>query len=137
MTQENEFEDVEMTLGEPEFNAMLMQMTHEVNASNASEYNFMGNTTQEVGENVWAVPAYLSDEYALFFLYTEIDTGDWVLAFSEADLGEGQFNLRTPMTTGEGLNKLFEQDPDRAKMVLSFVNDMEKAGEGTWRMVEQ
>ncbi|AHA05514.1 MAG: hypothetical protein LKH46_05900 [Pediococcus pentosaceus] len=137
MTQENEFEDVEMTLGEPEFNAMLMQMTHEVNASNASEYNFMGNTTQEVGENVWAVPAYLSDEYALFFLYTEIDTGDWVLAFSEADLGEGQFNLGTPMTTGEGLNKLFEQDPDRAKMVLSFVNDMEKAGEGTWRMVEQ
>ncbi|ANI97506.1 hypothetical protein ACIPCB_06950 [Pediococcus pentosaceus] len=137
MTQENEFEDVEMTLGEPEFNAMLMQMTHEVNASNASEYNFMGNTTQEVGENVWAVPAYLSDEYALFFLYTEIDTGDWVLAFSEADLGEGQFNLGAPMTTGEGLNKLFEQDPDRAKMVLSFVNDMEKAGEGMWRMVEQ
>jgi hypothetical protein len=129
-------ENVEMTLGEPEFDAMLMQMNHEVNASNASEYNFMGNTTQEVGENVWAVPAYLSEDYALFFLYTAIDNGDWVLAFSEADMGEGQFNLGTPMTTGEGLNQLYQRDQERAKMIFSFVSDMEKAGEGVWRMVE-
>lgn len=136
MTEENNNQDVEITLGEPRFNTMLLQLNHGIDAKNASEYNFMGNKTQEVGENVWAVPAFLSDDYALFFLYTAIDTEDWVVAFSEANMGEGQFELGTPMTTGEGLNQLFEHDKDRAKMVMSFVNDMAKAGEGVWRMVE-
>ena len=115
---------------------MLMQLNHEVNSSNASEYNFMGNLTQEVGDQVWAVPAYLSEDYALFFLYTAIETGDWVVAFSEGTQTDGQFNLGMPLTTGQGLNRLYEKNPNRAKMVLSFVNDLEKAGEGVWRMVE-
>ncbi|AEV95563.1 hypothetical protein [Pediococcus claussenii] len=136
MTEENNNQDVEITLGEPRFNTMLLQLNHGIDAENASEYNFMGNTTQEVGENVWAVPAFLSDDYNLFFLYTAIDTEEWVVAFSKAKIGEGQFELGTPMTTGEGLNQLFEHDKDRAKMVMGFVNDMAKAGEGVWRMVE-
>ncbi|WP_353989266.1 hypothetical protein ABVF11_05830 [Pediococcus argentinicus] len=139
MTENNneEYDDVEITLGDESFNSMLLQLNHGINAENASEYNFMSNKTQEVGENVWAVPAYMSDDYSIFFLYTAIDTGDWVVAFSEAEMGEEQFQLGTPMTTGQGLNALFEKDPDRAKMVMSFVNDMAKAGEGVWRMVDE
>lgn len=136
MTTEGNFENINVTLGDPAFDAMLMQLNHEVNSSNASEYNFMGNLTQEVGDQVWAVPAYLSEDYALFFLYTAIETGDWVVAFSEGTQTDGQFNLGTPLTTGQGLNSLYEKNPNRAKMVLSFVNDLEKAGEGMWRMVE-
>ncbi len=66
MTTEGNFENINVTLGDPAFDAMLMQLNHEVNSSNASEYNFMGNLTQEVGDQVWAVPAYLSEDYALF-----------------------------------------------------------------------
>ena len=129
-------EDIEIKLGEKRFDTMLLQLLHEVNNDNASEFNFMGNKMQEVGENVWAVPAYLSDDYSLFFLYTKIDSEDWVVAFSEAKIGDGQFDLGTPMTTGQGLNQLYKHDENRAKMVMSFVNDMQKAGEGIWRMVE-
>ncbi|GEL14787.1 hypothetical protein [Pediococcus cellicola] len=137
MAKDNdEFQEVELTLGDKKFEQMLMVLNHGITKENASEYNFNGNEMQEVGENVWAVPAYLADHYSLFFLYTQIDTKDWVVAFAEGKMQKEQFELGVPMTTGKGLNVLAEKDMDRAQMVTGFVNDISKAGEGEWRMIE-
>lgn len=138
MSNENDdFQEVELTLGDPKFEQMLMVLNHGITKENASEYNFNGNDMQEVGESVWAVPAYLADDFSLFFLYTQIGTEDWVVAFAEGKMQTEQFELGQPMTTGKGLNVLAEKDMDRAQMVTGFVNDISKAGEGEWRMIDE
>lgn len=138
MSKDNdEYQEVELALGDKKFEQMLMVLNHGISKKNASEYNFNGNDMQEVGENVWAVPAYLADDYSLFFLYTQIDTKDWVVAFAEGKMQTEQFELGLPMTTGKGLNVLAEKDIDRAQMVTGFVNDISKAGEGEWRMIDE
>ncbi|PIO80508.1 hypothetical protein BSQ38_02050 [Pediococcus damnosus] len=133
--EDEDFQDVELPLGDKKFEQMLLVLNHGITKDNASQYNFNGNEMQEVGENVWAVPAYLADGFSLFFLYTQIDTKDWVVAFTEGKMGKEQFELGIPMTTGKGLNVLSEKDMERAQMVTGFVNDISKAGEGEWRMI--
>ena len=40
------------------------------------------------------------------------------------------------MVSGKGLNILNEHDEKRAASVLHFLNQISKAAEGNWRMIE-
>ena len=76
------------------------------------------------------------DDFTMFFLTTQIESGETVVAFATGEQDEQNFRLSAPMITGEGLNVLNAQQPNRAKRVLKFLNDISRADEGNWRMVD-
>ena len=125
-------------LGADVFNKMMFVLETPVTQDNHKYYNFMDQEMQEIADNIWAMPAYMKedDDFSMFFIITEIESGETVVAFSEGSLQDGNFSLGEPMVSGKGLNILNEHDEKRASSVLHFLNQISKAAEGNWRMIE-
>ncbi|PWG00006.1 hypothetical protein [Levilactobacillus bambusae] len=127
----------QLELGDDEFSNMLLVLDQPVTEANHKDYKFENEEMQEIADDVWAMPAYMTpdDDFSMFFIFTKIMSGETVVAFSEGELVGTDFQLSEPMPTGEGLNRLNEEQPDRAKAVLHFLNQISKADEGSWRMI--
>ncbi|AYF92315.1 hypothetical protein [Apilactobacillus bombintestini] len=125
-------------LGTPAFAKMMFVLNKPVTKDNHKYYRFMNQEMQEIAENIWAMPAYMKDDddFSMFFIITQIESGETVVAFSEGHLKENDFSLGNPMSSGKGLNILNQHDEKRASSVLHFLNQISKAAEGNWRMVE-
>lgn len=125
-------------LGADVFNKMMFVLETPVTQDNHKYYKFMDQEMQEIADNIWAMPAYMKedDDFSMFFIITEIESGETVVAFSEGSLQDGNFSLGEPMVSGKGLNILNEHDEKRAASVLHFLNQISKAAEGNWRMIE-
>ncbi|CAI2689177.1 hypothetical protein ERK14_01900 [Lactobacillus kunkeei] len=125
-------------LGADVFNKMMFVLETPVTQDNHKYYKFMDQEMQEIADNIWAMPAYMKedDDFSMFFIITEIESGETVIAFSEGSLQDGNFSLGEPMVSGKGLNILNEHDEKRASSVLHFLNQISKAAEGNWRMIE-
>lgn len=128
----------QLQLGDEEFGKMMLVLKQPVTQANHKEFKFLDGEMQEIAPDIWAMPAYMQadDEFTLFFLTTQIESGETVVAFSTGESADGNFRLSEPMVTGAGLNLLQTQQPDRAKRVLKFLNDISRADEGNWRMVD-
>ncbi|MHA8137789.1 hypothetical protein ACYATM_01570 [Lactobacillaceae bacterium Scapto_B20] len=125
-------------LGHPVFNKMLFVLEKPITKANHKYYKFDNEEMQEIADGVWSMPAYMkeADDYSLFFIFTQIESGETVVAFSEGQLDGANFSLGTPMISGEGLNQLKGHDEETAGRILHFLNQISKAAEGNWRMVE-
>ncbi|KRL94129.1 hypothetical protein ACUIJQ_03600 [Levilactobacillus hammesii] len=132
----------DLKLGDAEFGKMMLVLKQPVTQKNHKEFKFLDGTEtgemQEIAPDIWAMPAYMQadDDFTMFFLTTQIESGETVMAFATGETADGDFRLSQPMVTGAGLNLLNEQQPGRAKRVLKFLNDISKADEGNWRMVD-
>ncbi|MFC6274333.1 hypothetical protein ACFQET_02260 [Levilactobacillus tangyuanensis] len=131
-----------LQMGDDEFAQMMLVLKEPVTQANHKEFKFLDGTStgemQEIAPSIWAMPAYMmdDDDFTMFFLTTQIESGETVMAFATGETDDGNFRLSQPMVTGAGLNLLNEQQPNRAKRVLKFLNDISKADEGAWRMVD-
>lgn len=125
-------------LGNPVFDNMLFVLDRPVTEENHKDYQFENEELLQISEGIWAMPAYMKndDDFSLFFIITEIDNGQTVLAFSTGEKKGSDFSLSNPILTGKGLNLLTAHDKDRAASILHFINQISKAAEGNWRMVE-
>ncbi|USS88420.1 hypothetical protein M3M39_02770 [Fructilactobacillus hinvesii] len=126
-------------LGGAAFANMMFTLKTPVTPKNHKDYKFMEYEMNEIAPEIWAMPVYMTDDddFSLFFIVTKIATGETVMAFATgAADDQGEFQLSQPMNTGLGLNKLNEHDHDRAENVLHFLNQISKANEGNWRMVQ-
>ncbi|EEI70693.1 hypothetical protein [Lentilactobacillus hilgardii] len=125
-------------LGNPVFDNMLFVLDRPVTEENHKDYRFENEELLQISEGIWAMPAYMKndDDFSLFFIITEIDNGQTVLAFSTGEKNGSDFSLSNPILTGKGLNLLTAYDKDRAASILHFINQISKAAEGNWRMVE-
>ncbi|GHP14627.1 hypothetical protein YK48G_20520 [Lentilactobacillus fungorum] len=125
-------------LGDKVFDKMLFVLDKPVNDKNHRDYRFENEELIQISDGIWAMPAYMkeADDFSLFFIITEIDDGHTVMAFSTGNKKGEQFSLSEPMVTGKGLNLLVNHDQDRAASILHFINQISKANEGNWRMVE-
>ncbi|GEO74050.1 hypothetical protein FD30_GL000722 [Levilactobacillus namurensis DSM 19117] len=128
----------QLQLGDDEFAKMMLVLKQPVTQANHKEFKFLDGEMQEIAPDIWAMPAYMTadDDFTMFFLTTQIESGETVVAFATGEQDEQNFRLSAPMITGEGLNVLNAQQPDRAKRVLKFLNDISRADEGNWRMVD-
>ncbi len=124
-------------LGDPVFNKMMFVLDKPVTQANHKDYKFENDELLEISDGIWAMPAYMKedDDFSLFFIITEIEDGNTVIAFSIGEKNDQDFSLSEPLITGEGLNLLVSHDKDRAASVLHFLNQISKAAEGDWRMV--
>ncbi|MGX6428871.1 hypothetical protein [Levilactobacillus yonginensis] len=131
-----------LQMGDDEFAKMMLVLKQPITQANHKDYKFLDGTEtgemQEIAPNIWAMPAYMQedDDFTMFFLTTQIESGETVMAFATGETDGGNFRLSQPLVTGAGLNVLNEQQPNRAKRVLKFLNDISKADEGSWRMVD-
>ncbi|MCF6514744.1 hypothetical protein GSH19_00890 [Lactobacillus sp. S2-2] len=125
-------------LGNEAFNKMLFILNSEITEKNHRYYKYDDEEMQEIAEDVWAMPAFMKEDvdFTLFFIITKISTGETTVAFSKGELSDGDFQLSQPFLTGEGLNMLYQHSQKDAEKVLHFINQISKANEGQWRMVE-
>ncbi|UDM32339.1 hypothetical protein [Lentilactobacillus laojiaonis] len=125
-------------LGDPVFNKMMFVLDQPVTKDNFKDYKYDQYELAEISDGIWAMPAYMveDDEFSLFFIITQIETGEEVIAFSTGENHDGNFALSEPMTTGAGLNLANEHDEKHAQSILHFINQISKAAEGDWRMIE-
>jgi len=127
----------QLQLGDDEFANMMLVLKQPVTQANHKEFKFLDGEMQEIAPDIWAMPAYMTadDDFTMFFLTTKIESGETVVAFATGDQSNGDFRLSEPLITGTGLNLLNDNQPDRAKRVLKFLNDISRADEGNWRIV--
>lgn len=126
-------------LGNPVFDKMMFVLAKPVTEANHKDYKYGQAELTEIASDVWAMPAYMKqdDDFSLFFIVTTVEDGTTVMAFSTGEQDGTEFSLSVPMTTGAGLNLLQTHDDKEAQSLLHFINQISKAAEGDWRMVEE
>ncbi|MCF6514942.1 hypothetical protein GSH19_02035 [Lactobacillus sp. S2-2] len=133
-----ETENNEITPGTPEFDQMVFKLTKDVNESTIPSLNYNGNQLQELQDGMFVMPAYIGEEFNLFFIVSQLVEDDWIMAFANATIeNENEVtDLSEPMTTGKGLNLLGQQSPDDANKLLKYFNTLVDVNRGEWRLVE-
>ncbi|KRM90517.1 hypothetical protein [Fructilactobacillus florum] len=127
-----------LELGQPAFAKMMFTLKTPVTSKNHKDYKFNEYELVEIAPDVWAMPVYMqaNDDFTLFLVVTKIATQATVMALAQGtSTTDGQFALDRPLNTGEGLNRLFQHDRQRAAQLLHFFNLISKANEGDWRLV--
>ncbi|HIW72204.1 MAG TPA: hypothetical protein H9875_06205 [Candidatus Levilactobacillus faecigallinarum] len=140
MAEDNqqEPENIEITPGSEEFGKMVFRLNNPVNAENVSVLNYNGAELEQIQDGVYAQPAFVSDEFNLFFVVTQLIGDDWIIAFSKATIENGNeiTDLSDPIPTGEGLNLLGQTSADDANNLLSYFGTLVDAKRGEWRLIE-
>lgn len=135
---QNNQDNVEITPGTEEFGKMVFRLNNPVNAENISVLNYNGAELEQIQDGVYAQPAYVSDDFNLFFVVTQLIGDDWIVAFSKATIENGNeiTDLSDPLPTGEGLNLLGQTSADDANNLLSYFGTLVDAKRGEWRLIE-
>ena len=140
MAEDNqqEPENIEITPGSKEFGKMVFRLNNPVNAENVSVLNYNGAELEEIQDGVYAQPAFVSDDFNLFFVVTQLIGDDWIVAFSKATIENGNeiTDLSDPLPTGEGLNLLGQVSADDANNLLRYFGTLTDAKRGEWRLIE-
>jgi hypothetical protein len=132
-------DEIAVVPGTDEFEKMLFKLNKPVDADDLSVLDYNGGHLQPVQDGLYAMPAYVTDDFNLFFIVSQLVENDWVIAFSNATIENGNeiTDLSEPMTTGKGLNLLGQKSPDDANKLLKYFNTLGEANRGEWRMVER
>lgn len=117
----NKDDEVAVVPGTDEFAKMLFKLNQPVTADNLSVLDYNGGHLQPVQDDLYAMPAFVTDDFNLFFIVSQLVEEDWVIAFSNATIEKGNeiTDLSEPMTTGKGLNMLGQKS---LKMLISCSN---------------
>ncbi|KRK98198.1 hypothetical protein FD04_GL001177 [Secundilactobacillus odoratitofui DSM 19909 = JCM 15043] len=134
----NDDETMEITPGTPEFAKMVFKLNDAVNDENLAVLNYNGGELTQIDDGVFAQPAYVNDDFNLFFVITQLIEEDWIIAFSKATIENDSeiTDLSEPIPTGEGLNMLGEVSPDDANNLLQYFNTLSDANRGEWRLLQ-
>ncbi|MGP4115893.1 hypothetical protein ACS4N0_01840 [Levilactobacillus zymae] len=138
MAEDNQQDDIEITPGSKEFGKMVFRLNNPVNAENVSVLNYNGAELEQIQDGVYAQPAFVSDDFNLFFIVTQLIGDDWIVAFSKAKIENDNeiTDLSDPIPTGEGLNMLGQVSSDDANNLLSYFGTLVDAKRGEWRLIE-
>lgn len=134
----NDDETQEITPGTPEFAKMVFKLNDAVNDENLAVLNYNGNELTQIDNGVYAQPAYVSDDFNLFFVVAQLIEEDWIVAFTKAKIeNESEItDLSEPIPTGEGLNMIGGVSPDDANNLLQYFNTLTDANRGEWRLLQ-
>lgn len=132
-------DEVSVVPGTDEFQKMLFKLNKPVTQDNLGDLDYNGSRLQPVQDDMYAMPAFVTDDFNLFFIVSQLVEDDWVIAFSTATIENGNeiTDLSEPMTTGKGLNELGQKSPADANKLLKYFNTLAEANRGEWRIVER
>lgn len=131
-------EEVEITPGTPEFEKMVFKLNEDVTPENLAALNYNGNELQEIQPGVYSQPAYVDENFNLFFVITQLIENDWLVAFATATIENETdiTDMSEPLPTGLGLNMLGDASPDDANNLLQYFGTLTDANRGEWRLLE-
>lgn len=132
-------DEISVVPGTDEFEKMLFKLNTPVTKDNLGALDYNGSRLQPVQNDLYAMPAFVTDDFNLFFIVSQLVEDDWVIAFSNAKIENGNeiTDLSEPVTTGKGLNLLGQKSPADANKLLKYFNTLAEAKRGEWRMVER
>lgn len=128
----------ELTPGTKEFEKMIFKLNKDMDNSNIQALEYNGNKLQEIQDNVYVMPAYVTDDFNLFFVISKLIEDDWIVAFTQATIEDENeiTDLTDPIPTGKGLNMLGEQSAADANQLLKYFQTLVDTKRGEWRLIQ-
>lgn len=118
----------EMKLGMKEFENTMFMLRAEPSEMNIDKFAMQGDLYPErIDGTAWALPAYLSDDFNLFFVFAPNVGERWAISCSQVEIANG--NQITAMSetvpTGMGLNAVNELSPSAAIELIAYLKTLE------------
>ncbi|ALJ31754.1 hypothetical protein AKUA1202_09420 [Apilactobacillus kunkeei] len=131
-------QEQEVTPGTEEFNKMVFKLSESMNDDTKQALSYNGNQLEEIQDGIYVMPVYVTDDFNIFFVVSQLIEDDWIVAFTEATIeNETEItDLSDPIPTGEGLNLLGEHSPNDANQLLKYFETLVEAKRGEWRLIQ-
>ncbi|CAI2609901.1 hypothetical protein AKUH4B410M_08670 [Apilactobacillus kunkeei] len=131
-------QEQEITPGTEEFNKMVFKLSESMNDDTKQALSYNGNQLEEIQDGIYVMPVYVTDDFNIFFVVSQLIEDDWIVAFTEATIeNETEItDLSDPIPTGEGLNLLGEHSPNDANQLLKYFETLVEAKRGEWRLIQ-
>lgn len=118
----------EMKLGMKEFENTMFMLKKAPTNHNRDQFALQGDVLPEPLDDVaWALPAYLSTDFNLFFIFAPNINHHWAISCSQVQIEDG--NKVTAMSetvpTGMGLNAVNELSPSAAIELIAYLKTLE------------
>lgn len=131
-------QEQEVTPGTEEFNKMVFKLSESMNDDTKQALSYNGNQLEKIQDGSYVMPVYVTDDFNIFFVVSQLIEDDWIVAFTEATIeNETEItDLSDPIPTGEGLNLLGEHSPNDANQLLKYFETLVEAKRGEWRLIQ-
>lgn len=118
----------EMKLGMREFENTMFMLRVQPTALNIDKFALQGDMLpQQIDDVAWGLPAYLSTNFNMFFVFAPNVGGRWAISCSQVEIKDG--NQVTAMSetvpTGMGLNAVNELSPSSAIELIAYLKTLE------------
>ncbi|MGM9882794.1 MAG: hypothetical protein ACI31K_01285 [Limosilactobacillus reuteri] len=118
----------EMKLGMREFRNTMFMLRAQPTELNIDKFALQGDLLpQRIDDVAWGLPAYLSEDFNLFFIFAPNVAGRWAISCSQVEIKNG--NQITAMSetvpTGMGLNAVNELSPNSAIELIAYLKTLE------------
>ncbi|MFC6170924.1 hypothetical protein [Loigolactobacillus jiayinensis] len=123
--------------GSPEFENAIFILNQPITAKTAPLLVFQENVTPEpMDAEAWAMPAYLSADFNLFFVFAQNIGNDWSATFAEVTIENGNqiTSMSNVVPTGSGFNAIAHVDRHAAIEVLAYFETLAASNIGYWKM---
>lgn len=118
----------EMKLGMKEFENTMFMLRSQPTEFNIDRFALEGDLLpQQIDDIAWGLPAYLSSNFNLFFVFAPNVGNRWAISCSQVQIKNG--NQITAMSetvpTGMGLNAVNELSPSSAIELIAYLKTLE------------
>lgn len=133
----------EMKLGMEEFENTMFMLKVAPTELNIDKFALGGKVFPERMDDVaWALPAYLSDGFNIFFIFAPNVANRWAISCSRVEIASGNriVGMSETVPTGSGLNAVNQISPNAAIELIAYLKTLESNGlgyfdENIWRQV--
>lgn len=118
----------EMKLGMKEFENTMFMLRAQPTELNIDRFAIQGELYPErIDDTAWALPAYLSDDYNLFFIFAPNVGGRWAISCSQVQIENGNqiTSMSETVPTGMGLNAVNQLSPSAAIELIAYLKTLE------------
>lgn len=123
----------EMKLGMKEFENTMFMLKVIPREENINRFALQGNLIPERLDNVaWFLPAYLSADFNLFFVFAPNINNRWAISCSQVQIKNDNqiIAMSETVSTGLGLNAVNELSPSSAIELVAYLKTLEVNGLG-------
>lgn len=123
----------EMKLGRKDFENTMFMLKVRPTDKNIDQFAMDGNLVPErLDQTAWAMPAYLSEQFNLFFIFAPNIKDHWAISCSQVKIKNGNevTKMSETVPTGMGLNAVNELSPSSAINLIAYLKTLEVNGLG-------
>lgn len=123
----------EMKMGMPEFENTMFMLKVAPTELNLNKFALNGDVLpQKMDEVAWAMPAYLSEDFNLFFIFAPNIINRWAISCSQVKIANDNqiVAMSDTVATGVGINAVNELSPNSAIELIAYLKTLESEGIG-------